>query len=64
MTLKERIDSAIADLDSQIARVQADASAKVAALSKKKATLEATRGLVTEQIEGAFTQIKSLGIDL
>lgn len=62
MTLQERLDSQLADLDSQLAFAQKEYSAKLAVLTSKRAALIQAAKLLTPEIEQMVAGLRRLGL--
>jgi len=64
MSLRERIDRQIADLDSRIRNIQERATEETAALRRKREALVKVRALITMEIEAAVRALEVVGIEL
>ncbi len=63
-TLTERVTAALADLDAQIAYIQAKAAAEVTALQTRRTALVEAQKIITPQIEAAVVGLKQTGLDI
>jgi hypothetical protein len=62
MTLTERVDKQIVEIDAAIQRIQVKAAAEVAALEKRRSALLSARSQVTPELERAVAGLEAVGI--
>lgn len=62
MTLIERIDKQLGELDAKIQRIQAQAQSEVATLERRRVALLRARSQVTPELEAAVRGLESVGI--
>jgi hypothetical protein len=62
--LADRLTAALNDIETEIAGVQARATADIARLEARKTALQTAQNLVTPQAEQAILGLKRLGIQI